>query len=150
MKTTSLHLVELVGNIDRGTGAVRQAGDTDSFIQKVEKSHRPVVNQEEQLTRLRGQHDYYYGVRVTRARCQPAIELLDVIYSFDAAPSLPLQDCTDTCICQYQGVRNWRCGPRRLGPADRRKTVREDGPARRLIQGRRNTDSGFVFCTTGE
>ena len=133
------------GSSDRRSGDDRQTDCAGSIIQKGKTSNRLVINREEQLARLRGIQDCYYGVRVTRARCQPAIKLLDVIYSFADAPSLPLKDCTETCTCQYQGVRNRRCGPRRLGPPDRRKIVRESDPVRRAMQGRRKDDSGFCF-----
>lgn len=133
---------------DRRSGDDRQTDCAGSIIQTGKTSNRPVINWEEQLAGLRGMQDCYYGVRVTRARCQPAIKLLDDIYSFDAAPLLPLKDCTEKCTCQYQGVRNLRCGPRRLDPPDRRKTARESDPVRRSVQGRRKTDHGFVFFHT--
>ena len=135
------------GSSDRRSDDDLQSGCSSAIAQIAEKSIRPVINREEQLARLCGMQDCYYGVRVTRARCQTAIKLLDVIFSFADAPSLPLKGCTETCTCQYQGVRNRRCGLRRLGPPDRRKKIREGEPVRRTVQGRRKDDSGFVFFT---
>ena len=138
------------GSDERRTGDDRRDDDTDLTFPRKKQLARPVINREEQLAKLCGMQPYYYGVRVTRARCQQAVKLLDVIYSLDDAPSLPLKDCTETCTCQYQGVRNRRCGPRRAGLPDRRKTVREGEPVRRSVQGRRKSDSGLVFYTTSK
>jgi hypothetical protein len=138
------------GSSDRRSDDDLQPDCADSIYQKQRQLNRPVINREEQLARLCGMQDCYYAVRVTRARCQPAIKLLDVIFSFADAPSLPLKDCRESCTCQYQGVRNRRCGLRRLGLSDRRKNVREDEPVRRAGQGRRKSDSGFVFFTTNK
>lgn len=133
------------GCSDRRSGADLQFDCSGSMVQGVEKSHRPIITHKEQFARLYDMQDCYFGVRVTRARCKAAIKLLDVIFSFDDAPPLPLNECMEKCTCQYQGVRNRRCGPRRLGPPDRRKTVREGESVRRTVQGRRNDDSGFHF-----
>ena len=135
------------GDDDRRSGEGRRIASENLDPQREQRCNRPAIDRVEQLSKLCGMQDSYYGVRVTRARCQPAIKLLDVVFSFNDAPSLPLPNCTETCTCQYQGVRNRRCGPRRLGPPDRRKNVREDEPVRRSCQGRRHSDSGFVFYT---
>ena len=137
-------------NDERRSGDDRRDDGIDLTFPRKKQFARPVINREEQLAKLCGMQPYYYGVRVTRARCQQAVMLLDVIYSLDDVPSLPLKDCTETCTCQYQGVKNRRCGSRRLGPPDRRKSVREGNLVRRSCQCRRKDDSGFVFFTTDE
>jgi len=136
------------GSIDRRTGFDRRDPDADKVFRVAKQSnHKPVINREEQLARLRTIDKVYFGIRITRARCAPAIKLLDVVYTHLEAPLLPLEVCTEVCTCQYAGVREQRLDQRRAGPPDRRQATREGHPARRKGHGRRKTDVWLDYGT---
>jgi len=136
------------GSIDRRAAFDRRDPDADRVFRVAKQSnHKPVINREEQLARLRKMDKVYFGVRITRARCAPAIKLLDMVYSLHDAPLLPLEACTEVCTCQYAGVRDQRMVLRRTGPPDRRQAIREGHPVRRKCHGRRKTDVWLDYGT---
>ncbi|MGD2111930.1 MAG: hypothetical protein PVI50_01000 [Gammaproteobacteria bacterium] len=81
----------------------------------------------------------FWGVEIQQAGCPASIELAHRHYSFEAAPRLPLEDCTAThCPCQYKGLVEHRRQHRRTRE-DRRDSLRFDvnKPDRRSAKDRR-------------
>jgi len=80
-----------------------------------------------------------WGVEIQQGGCDAAIALAGKHFTFEEAPSLPLDGCNaHTCPCQYMGLTEHRSTHRRTRE-DRRKELRFDvnKPDRRSLKDRR-------------
>jgi hypothetical protein len=81
----------------------------------------------------------FWGVEIEQGGCAEARALAGRQYSFEAAPRLPLDNCTAShCPCQYKGLVEHRRQHRRT-QEDRRESLRFDvnKPDRRSSKDRR-------------
>ncbi len=114
-----------------GSGARSTAGRTSITSDDTARS----------LARLQEKGNFW-GVELGQAGCAESSKLLGRQFTFDEAPSLPLEDCSrNACNCHFKGLRDRRTYPRRMS-SDRRVEVRFDKthPERRRNAGRRRGD----------
>ena len=92
----------------------------------------------QELDRLRHSRQFW-GVEIQHPGCDAARKLGDRKFSFDEAPSLPVEGCTAAqCSCLYAGLKEHRVTHRRT-QQDRRENIRFDAkkPDRRKLKDRR-------------
>jgi hypothetical protein len=85
----------------------------------------------------------FWGVELAQTGCEAARLLQGQQYTFEAAPELPLKDCSSAaCTCQFRGLRDRRAKMTRRTHPDRRELLRfeVDKPDRRARTSRRRAD----------
>jgi len=85
-------------------------------------------------------NEIFWGASITQAGCEAARELVGQEFSFDNAPELPVEGCSEAiCTCRLRGITSRRKQHRRTHE-DRRNTVRfdKDSSDRRSRKDRRS------------
>ena len=85
-------------------------------------------------------NELFWGASITQAGCEAARELVGHEFSFEHAPELPVEGCSEAiCTCRIQGLTSRRKQHRRTHD-DRREAVRFDksGSDRRSRKDRRS------------
>lgn len=121
----------------RGAQTLKRRGKRQKTAEPV-KPGSPRQVKAQALDKL-ANNKQFWGVEIQHAGCPAANELTHRQYSFEAAPQLPLEDCTTThCTCQYIGLIENRRSHRR-SQEDRRENLRfdVDKPDRRSAKDRR-------------
>ena len=81
-------------------------------------------NSEEQLESLR-KIGRFRGVKIDRCACKACSKFAGQVFSFNEAPSLPVEGCdAPSCSCQYLGMPNRRNDSVRRSDKDRRESIR--------------------------
>jgi len=91
------------------------------------------------LEKLR-KNEMFWGASITQAGCEAARELVGQKFSFDDAPELPVEGCSEAiCTCRLQGLTSRRKQHRRT-KEERREAVRfdKDSSDRRSRKDRRS------------
>ena len=113
-------------------------------LRKKEVREKP-LSHSQQLYLLR-QNGGFYGVKVHGSSCKAGAKCAGLVFNFEQAPRLPLENCDlATCSCVYMGVPDRRSNIEKRSGKDRRFSIRQtpdrrSGKDRRLVN---DTWKGF-------
>lgn len=103
------------------------------------------LSHSQQLYQLR-ENGCFYGVKVHGSSCKAGAKCAGLVFTFNEAPRLPLENCdVAACSCQYMGVPDRRQNVENRSGNDRRFSIRQT-PDRRSNKDRRmsaDTWKGF-------
>jgi hypothetical protein len=115
-------------------------------LKKTQKRVAP-LSHSQQLYRLR-ENGVFYGVKIHGSSCESAAKCAGIVFPFEEAPKLPLENCEAAiCSCKYMGVPDRRDSADRRTGADRRFSIRQtmDRRSGRDRRSEANTWKGFAL-----